>query len=425
MTRSFLPMRPWVALSLAVLLPAILVALLLPGALAALQQGKELGERHLPRAWDEPFDFEQADYGSYEAWATRQLQQGLGTEALPRALAPYRVAPAADCPVPEDRPWHNGIVLLHDVQESPYQWQDLARALSQRCFAVVVPLLPGHGTVPGDLLRSSWQDWHAVQTLALRELSGQVNNLFLGGLGAGATLALLGAAEHPEVDALLLFAPVLQPRELPWYSPAAALLASWIPEAQWGATLPDDTPYRHESWPLPLLQQVNGLVAATSTYLPEAGADLPVFALASTDDREAPAAAILDYMRGMRHPDSRTLLYTRDFLPEQTGVQQVSTRRPDLALQGLGHEALIVSLGDPVFGQLGSQRDCLHYYNRDPERWQLCREGRHQLFGEPNAETLALGVLRRPGFNMFFTQLLDELDGFLAPVARRPEVVPF
>ena len=45
-----------------------------------------------------------------------------------------------------------GILLVHGFTGSPISLRPLAELLSQRGFAIELPLLPGHGTRPRDLL---------------------------------------------------------------------------------------------------------------------------------------------------------------------------------------------------------------------------------------------------------------------------------
>ncbi len=402
----------------------VLALLLLPVGIALQSLGKPLDARHQSRAWSERFD-QGAGYAAYVDWAGRQLREGLQRAALPRALAPYRLEPPADCPATDGKAHHNGIVLMHDLQESPYQLQELAEYFRERCFVVLVPLLPGHGTVPGDLLRSRWEQWVALQQLAARELAGEVNNLFLGGHGAGATLALLEGASNPEVDALILLAPVLQPLPLPWYAPLAGIAGTLVQGTLWGEVYPDELPYRQDSWPLALRAELNALVRTTRKALPGRAQTLPVFTVASMEDTEAAAEPILALMRELRHPDRRTVLYSRAAMALEAGVTWVGTERPDLALFGQGHEALVMTVGDRIFGQQGSYRDCRHYRAVDPVSWERCLAGEYQLMGEPAPDTLARGLLRKPGFNFFHVELQRELDVFLAPVARIPPVLVF
>jgi hypothetical protein len=236
---------------------------------------------------------------------------------------------------------------------------------------------------------------------------------------------LLEGASNPEVDALILLAPVLQPLPLPWYAPLAGIAGTLVQGTLWGEVYPDELPYRQDSWPLALRAELNALVRTTRKALPGRAQTLPVFTVASMEDTEAAAEPILALMRELRHPERRTVLYSRAAMALEAGVTWVGTERPDLALFGQGHEALVMTVGDRIFGQQGSYRDCRHYRAVDPVSWERCLAGEYQLMGEPAPDTLARGLLRKPGFNFFHVELQRELDVFLAPVARIPPVLVF
>lgn len=405
-----LPKVPYV-LSGAIAVAALLLMWLVLGVV--LSRGKELDARHEPRAW-EPFDFERGSWADYSAWAERQLRTMHTQETLPHALAPYRLDPAASCPAAPDGRAANGVVLMHDALESPYMFRELALYLQRRCFLVLVPLLPGHGTQPGDLLQANWQDWQAVQRFAARVLRSEVQNLFLGGHGTGGTLALLEAAGNADVDGLLLFAPLLRTQAQPWYARVPGLQRVFAASA-WARVLPDETAYRYESVPLALRPQQNALIDATRALLPGSTASLPVFAVASTDDAEADAGAILEYMSGVVHAGKRTLLYSSSQFPADPGIAVALTNQPERGLLSLGHEALLLPLGNDTFGQNGSFADCGHYFG-DADTWQRCRAGPADFYGEPGPETLERGLLRKPTYNFLYSELRTQLDAFLAPL---------
>src|SRR5688572_12688637 len=71
-------------------------------------------------------------------------------------------------PVPKRPP--GGVLLLHGLSDSPYSLHHLARHYERAGFVVLMPRLPGHGTVPAGLLDAQWQDWLAVVELSMREL---------------------------------------------------------------------------------------------------------------------------------------------------------------------------------------------------------------------------------------------------------------
>ncbi len=51
-----------------------------------------------------------------------------------------------------------GALLLHGMSDSPYSLRALGEALSQQGYWVVGLRLPGHGTVPSGLRRTTWED---------------------------------------------------------------------------------------------------------------------------------------------------------------------------------------------------------------------------------------------------------------------------
>lgn len=43
----------------------------------------------------------------------------------------------------------SGVLLLHGFTSSPFEMKELAYLLHERQFSVSIPLLAGHGTIPG------------------------------------------------------------------------------------------------------------------------------------------------------------------------------------------------------------------------------------------------------------------------------------
>ena len=67
--------------------------------------------------------------------------------------APFELVPERGrCPRGADGRHARAALLLHDLGGTPYEMRDIARAFAADCYLVRAVLLPGHGTVPGDLL---------------------------------------------------------------------------------------------------------------------------------------------------------------------------------------------------------------------------------------------------------------------------------
>jgi carboxylesterase len=70
--------------------------------------------------------------------------------------------------------------------------------------------LPGHNTTPEDANRFHWRDWVRCVEVAYRELAGRCARVIVGGESTGALLTLYLASEHPEIAAVLSYAPALK-----------------------------------------------------------------------------------------------------------------------------------------------------------------------------------------------------------------------
>jgi carboxylesterase len=103
-----------------------------------------------------------------------------------------------------------GVLLLHGFTATPVEVRSLATRLRERGFTVAGPLLPGHGTVPGDLNRTRWQQWVEAGEDAYRQISACCNRVFVGGESMGGLTALYLATGHPEVAGVLAYAPAIR-----------------------------------------------------------------------------------------------------------------------------------------------------------------------------------------------------------------------
>lgn len=103
-----------------------------------------------------------------------------------------------------------GILLVHGFTATTAEVRPLAEFLHREGFTISAPLLPGHFTQPEKLNRVKWQDWVNEVEQAYQELAARCKLVIAGGESTGALLSLYLAMKHPEIKALLLYAPALQ-----------------------------------------------------------------------------------------------------------------------------------------------------------------------------------------------------------------------
>ena len=109
--------------------------------------------------------------------------------------------------------WHGsqtGILLIHGFTATTAEVRLLAQRLHQAGYTVSGPLLPGHNTTPEELNRVHWKDWVSACQKAYDELAAHCNTVIVGGESTGGLLSLYLGIHHPEIAALLLYAPALR-----------------------------------------------------------------------------------------------------------------------------------------------------------------------------------------------------------------------
>lgn len=98
-----------------------------------------------------------------------------------------------------------GIIFFHGFTGSPYEGKDFAAHFAKKGYTVWVPLLPGHGTQPADLMKTKWEDWYSYAERYLLELKQKCKKIILSGQSMGGALAL-SLASHYSVDAIVTLA---------------------------------------------------------------------------------------------------------------------------------------------------------------------------------------------------------------------------
>lgn len=137
-------------------------------------------------------------------------------------------------PIRLDGARRGAVVLLHGYNDSPQSVASLAATLHARGWSVRVPLLPGHGRTLRAFAASDASDWMRAARTELAAVRATHDAVAVGGLSMGAAIAFILATEHPDVNAVVAFAPYLHVsmpiRLLEFVAPVAALGARYV----WG-----------------------------------------------------------------------------------------------------------------------------------------------------------------------------------------------
>jgi carboxylesterase len=131
------------------------------------------------------------------------------------------------------RPWRlgdgpRGVLLIHGFAGTPPELRRLGEALAEGGLRCRAPVLPGHGTTPEDLERTTWQDWAECVATEFDELTRECDDVMVAGQSMGGTLALhLAAHDHRVRAVATLAAPIWLSGPLPPLLPLLKRVVRW------------------------------------------------------------------------------------------------------------------------------------------------------------------------------------------------------
>ena len=83
-----------------------------------------------------------------------------------------------------------GLLMIHGFSSSPGELKYLINHFKKKGYTVSAPLMKGHGTIPEDLYVTNWEDWVKSVEDSLKELSREVNQIYIIGSSLGGNIAL-------------------------------------------------------------------------------------------------------------------------------------------------------------------------------------------------------------------------------------------
>lgn len=353
---------------------------------------------------------------------TRVDLNEMNREAVLQANIPFELRPQeAVFPRTKSGKYQKGVLLIHGLSDSPYLIRPIARHLQSRGFLVRAILLPGHGTVPGDLLKVSYQAWTRAVAYGLSTLRADADQIYLGGFSTGGALSMLQALKDTDIKGLFLFSPALAVKtDLVVLAGLLDYLTHWVGPPH------DDVDYvKYESFAVNAAHQIYLLTGEVRTALESRRHfDVPVFAAFSEDDITIDASRTLEVMR--QYGTSRKnmmVLYTKEPRrhrePPAGLLIQENSALPESRILDFSHIAVTIPPEDPHYGASGGYRSCLHYQG-EPVKRKLCLHSSDVYQGEITDENLQRGVLRRLSYNPLFGKMMEHMDRFLEEVSQRP-----
>ncbi len=339
-------------------------------------------------------------------------------EVVLKANMPFELRPdEGNFPKGKDGKYGQGILLIHGLSDSPYLLQPLARHLQKQGFFVRAILLPGHGTVPGDLLGIRYQEWIRAAQYGIRCMKGEVTDLFLGGFSTGAALSVLESLKDKEIKGLILISPALAVRDR-----IIALAGMLSGVKDWVGDIQDDVDYvKYETFAVNAAYQIYLLTMEIDALLDQGRRiEAPVFAALSREDMTIDPDRAL-FVLEKYAPSPRNVLVVYGKNPQMAGgvssgnIHYETSFLADKKVLDFSHVALPIPCDDRHYGDLGGYKSCLHYRN-DQEKRRTCLMGDSIWRGEISGDNLQAYTVRRLTCNPKYDGMIEKLDQFLRTV---------
>ncbi len=381
--------------------------------LRTLPIAHELSERHRPYAASAPLPTQVHSIEDYlEACQRRVAAARTDLDEDRAAWVIEGNSPFFFTPEGNDRP-RRGILMVHGLSDSPFMMRDLARFFQQQGFCVLAMQLPGHGTRPGDLLAARWQDWAQLHQRLLELLAAEVDEVYLLGFSAGATLNLYQSKRNSHVKGLFLFAPALRISAMARLAAPLSYFGRWWQRFSWFELQPDSDHFKYESLTNRAIGEVYAMTKAVRRLTMLIDRPLPVFVVASENDVAVNSGEILDWFARQQVEPKRMLYYStgRPQLPER--VKLIQAHLPEENIKSFSHTSLMQSPSNPHYGKAGEHCFCTHYYHLDPAKYRRCKARQEDCLGEMFDESADCAVIRRLTYNPLFEDMLVEIRHFL------------
>jgi len=313
---------------------------------------------------------------------------------------------------PSANPGKQGVLLVHGLYDSPFTLKDLGNHFSTQGLLVRSVLLPGHGTIPGDLLNVHYSEWVKAVDYGVETLAQEVDQLFIVGFSLGGVLALHKALLDTRIKGILLISPALA-LQSQWWVGQLVRWHKWVawalPEGEWYKKRDFQHDYtKYESFTCNAGVQIYQLVLKTGQLLRQSNLSIPVFLTISAEDEVVCPKACLAFFASNTHPSSRLLWYTRE--PQTFQDARIRVENSSLPAQKIidfSHTCLPISPDNPHYGATGDYQDFLAYPgNKSPAQQEI-------FLGAVSKANLKKHTIQRLSYNPDFKRMVEESMQFL------------
>ena len=344
------------------------------------------------------------------------LKQNPNAELIVETNSPFELLPPQTVPGNKIK---YGALLIHGLLDSPFVMKDIGLFLQSNGILARAILLPGHGTVPGNLLNIDYHAWLQAVKYGIATLEKDVEHIFLVGFSTGASLGLYHTLQNPKIAGLLLASPAIKIRSAIDFTTNWYRCVSWAWErAKWFRITEENDYARYESIPFNAAYQVYRLTKEITNISKTKQLNCPVFMAISEDDKTVSSRASIEYFQRHPHPKSCLILY--DNRPTEFEDPRLIVRRsayPELKIVSFSHVCIPNAVTNPHYGKEGDYIDASHVDENLRDHLQVIYGAYSKVEENMNRLLYKLKLTkhhhRRLTFNPDFDYLMHEVTRFI------------
>lgn len=244
-----------------------------------------------------------------------------------------------------------GVLLVHGLLDSCFAMRDIGDVLHEQSCLTHSILLPGHGTVPADLINIHYEDWLQAVKFGVDALKGKVDQILIAGNSTGASLALLHAYTHQDVDGLLCFAPACKISDkLAFLTGPVGWFGRFWHRLNYLAQFPEDDCVKYRSMALNAAWQVYRL----SKRIKNISLNIPLYFAMSAQDEVVHFNESLHFFK--RQTNAHNFFHVFSNEPADIKHSQIkitNSALPEKHIIALSHPGLVYKPDNPHYGEHG------------------------------------------------------------------------
>ena len=372
-----------------------------------------------------------------------------GRQIVPEDLIAYRNAPFEmvdkTAPKAASGKYKRGILLIHGLQRTPFEMRSLGKHFRDKGFLVRSVLLPGHGTVPGDLVGVKAEEYIKTAEWGVSNLKKDAEDIYIAGYSTGGTLATYAAETDPTIKGIFLISPALGFEKKATIAIHVTkhfrFLAKIFPKLKYRKILNELDPYNYFTLPLSAAFAVNELIKKTQNAISKHNRPYKIFYTGAMEDTTVNTEASFHYLgkkaltvfKSKSRTDIDGILYSSAYsfdlhnwlqgqkLKNEGFKLKIKYITPEDLRKGIAmysHTSLHIPPNHEEYGKDGLFPNCRHYPQYS-QKQILCRnfkpsdEEGQVLYGERFGDLKDIFILRRTTFNPQYDEMLKRMTAYM------------